>query len=135
METIEKYTKEEGGEWLFAKPNFKIENEENLHLARQTACIHKYDSLDINGTRVHSFYTFSGRRWDVYNGWNLVRTDKPKISNPTPIRSLDIFEKYRIYQDYLLLKMNEQDWHGVMDAAADLREFEARNPEVRKGQD
>lgn len=26
---------------------------------------------------------------------------------------------------YLLMKVEEADWHGVMDAAADLRELEA----------
>lgn len=48
------------------------------------------------------------------------------------MRFFNISERYIILQDYLILKVNEKDWHGVMDAAADLREFEARNPEVRK---
>lgn len=28
---------------------------------------------------------------------------------------------------YLMQKVEEQDWHGVMDAAADLREIDAQN--------
>lgn len=28
--------------------------------------------------------------------------------------------------EYLLLKVNKQDWHGVADAAMDIREIEAK---------
>jgi hypothetical protein len=27
-------------------------------------------------------------------------------------------------REYLLMKIHEEDWHGVMDAAADLREID-----------
>jgi hypothetical protein len=33
-------------------------------------------------------------------------------------------EKRKVMREYLLVKMNEEDWHGVMDAAADLREID-----------
>lgn len=31
---------------------------------------------------------------------------------------------------YLRTKVDEHDWHGVMDASADLRELEAVNPSL-----
>jgi len=37
-------------------------------------------------------------------------------------------EKWRLLVRYLRCKVEEHDWHGVMDAAADLRELEAANP-------
>jgi hypothetical protein len=43
-------------------------------------------------------------------------------------------EKYAAYRrarqqmiDYLLLKVNEEDWHGVSDAANDIRVMEAKH--------
>jgi hypothetical protein len=35
-------------------------------------------------------------------------------------------EKIELMKRYLLMKFNEGDWHGVMDAAADLRELEVK---------
>lgn len=32
---------------------------------------------------------------------------------------------------YLRMKVEQEDWHGVADAACDLRELEARYPETR----
>lgn len=32
---------------------------------------------------------------------------------------------------YLYVKAEQRDWHGVSDAANDLRELEAENPELR----
>jgi hypothetical protein len=32
-------------------------------------------------------------------------------------------EKIELMKKYLLMKFHEEDWHGVMDAAADLREL------------
>ena len=39
-------------------------------------------------------------------------------------KGLDAAEKIMI--DYLLLKVQQKDWHGVSDAANDLREMNAR---------
>lgn len=39
-------------------------------------------------------------------------------------------EKWRLLVKYLRLKVEEHDWHGVMDASADLRELEAANPSL-----
>jgi hypothetical protein len=39
-------------------------------------------------------------------------------------KGLDAAEEIMI--DYLLLKVQQKDWHGVSDAANDLREMEAR---------
>lgn len=33
-------------------------------------------------------------------------------------------ERIILYERYLQMKVEEKDWHGVMDAAADLRELE-----------
>lgn len=40
---------------------------------------------------------------------------------------LDYEQKKKIYIEYLLLKVQEEDWHGVSDAANDLRVLEAKN--------
>lgn len=34
--------------------------------------------------------------------------------------------------EYLKMKVEEADWHGVADAACDLRELEAAHPELKK---
>lgn len=39
-------------------------------------------------------------------------------------------QRYKIMVDYLQLKVVEKDWHGVCDAAMDLRELVAKYPEV-----
>lgn len=40
-------------------------------------------------------------------------------------------QRWTIYLRYLEMKIDEADWHGVMDAAADLRELEAAHPELK----
>lgn len=42
-------------------------------------------------------------------------------------------EKRRALIDYLRMKADEADWHGVSDAANDLRELEARHPYLQYG--
>jgi hypothetical protein len=42
-------------------------------------------------------------------------------------KGLDAAEEIMI--DYLLLKVQQKDWHGVSDAANDLREMNARKDE------
>lgn len=34
--------------------------------------------------------------------------------------------------DYLLVKVQQEDWHGVADAAMDIRELEAKFPGLKK---
>jgi len=41
-------------------------------------------------------------------------------------------ERYQIYQQYLLVKFHEKDWHGVCDAAMDIRELVAKHPELER---
>lgn len=41
-------------------------------------------------------------------------------------------EKREILVAYLKLKVQEGDWHGVSDAACDLRELEAKHPQTRE---
>jgi len=36
--------------------------------------------------------------------------------------------RYKTYQEYLMMKVKERDWHGVADCAMDLRELEAKFP-------
>lgn len=40
-------------------------------------------------------------------------------------------ERHAILLAYLKMKVEERDWHGVADAANDLREMEAKHPETR----
>lgn len=40
--------------------------------------------------------------------------------------------KKEILVTYMLLKVELQDWHGVADVANDIRELEARYPELKK---
>lgn len=39
---------------------------------------------------------------------------------------IDIDEAEEIMTEYLFLKIQQKDWHGVSDAANDLREMNAR---------
>lgn len=39
-------------------------------------------------------------------------------------------EQYRIMVEYCKLKLAQRDWHGVCDAANDIRELLARHPEL-----
>ena len=38
-------------------------------------------------------------------------------------RIVKLEKRYERMKDYLQLKFDEGDWHGVMDAAADIREI------------
>lgn len=40
-------------------------------------------------------------------------------------------EQHSVYVAYLLMKIEQADWHGVSDAANDLRELEASHPELK----
>lgn len=41
-------------------------------------------------------------------------------------------EKHVALVEYLRVKVDEKDWHGVSDAANDLRVLEAQHPELTK---
>lgn len=41
-------------------------------------------------------------------------------------------ERRRLLISYLKMKVDEGDWHGVSDAANDLRELEATQPRLPK---
>jgi hypothetical protein len=43
---------------------------------------------------------------------------------------LSLRERYEALVAYLRAKVLERDWHGVSDAANDLRVMEARHPEL-----
>ena len=43
--------------------------------------------------------------------------------------------KHKLIIEYMKMKLVEGDWHGVMDAAADLRELEAAYPKIFIEQD
>ena len=40
-------------------------------------------------------------------------------------------QQRKVYVDYLLMKVQQADWHGVSDAANDLRELESRFPALK----
>ena len=40
-------------------------------------------------------------------------------------------QQRKVYVDYLLMKVQQADWHGVSDAANDLRELESRFPTLK----
>jgi hypothetical protein len=42
-------------------------------------------------------------------------------------------ERYKVYRKYLLLKVAEEDWHGVADAAMDIRDLLSANPKLAAG--
>lgn len=46
------------------------------------------------------------------------------------LRRLTPQEQFDLMTEYLLLKVQVQDWHGVADAAMDLRELAARYPDL-----
>lgn len=43
-------------------------------------------------------------------------------------------ERYLIMVDYCKMKVQEKDWHGVCDAAMDIRDILAAHPEVESSQ-
>ena len=47
------------------------------------------------------------------------------MSSDEPSRGTTLRKNRRIIIDYLYILVAEEDWHGVMDAAADLREIDA----------
>lgn len=46
----------------------------------------------------------------------------------------DYATQHRVLLEYLQVMIALQDWHGVSDAANDLRELEAKNKKDHKGQ-
>lgn len=49
------------------------------------------------------------------------------------IRELDSLEtKRRRYHEYITLKLEEHDYHGIADAAMDLRDLEARVKAIKE---
>jgi hypothetical protein len=41
-------------------------------------------------------------------------------------------ERWQRYLSYLEMKVFERDWHGVADAAMDIRQLEAEHPSLRQ---
>jgi hypothetical protein len=42
------------------------------------------------------------------------------------VEKMDLLQQKKIMLEYLMLKVHQQDWHGVADAAMDLREIEVK---------
>ena len=40
-------------------------------------------------------------------------------------------ERWNVYLNYLKMKVDERDWHGVSDAANDMRDLEAAHPHLK----
>lgn len=56
-------------------------------------------------------------------------TDPQKVhplSGPAEQRSSRLRQDLALMKEYLLLCVRKEDWHGVMDASADIREIVAR---------
>lgn len=51
-----------------------------------------------------------------------------------PKSEAEYANRYALYRAYLRMKEEEEDWHGVSDAANDLRELEACLPQVLANQ-
>ena len=68
---------------------------------------------------------------DVMNNWRDVCSRVQWIDDveyrikPEPNRS-DAMTDREILIQYLLMKVRQEDWHGVSDAANDLREMDAK---------
>lgn len=52
------------------------------------------------------------------------------MANLATARRAALLAQKRGLVDYLHLKVSAEDWHGVMDAAADIREVDARLDEL-----
>lgn len=55
------------------------------------------------------------------------------IAHLTTASNIDLLsprEQLEIFERYLMMKIQQRDWHGVADAAMDIRELVARNPEL-----
>jgi hypothetical protein len=40
-------------------------------------------------------------------------------------------QRFEVFLQYLQMKIQERDWHGVADCAMDMRELEAAHPELK----
>jgi hypothetical protein len=47
-------------------------------------------------------------------------------------KSVSLDNRLKLYEAYLLMKVQERDWHGVADAAMDIRELEAQRRLLEK---
>lgn len=45
---------------------------------------------------------------------------------------MDLLEEKKILLQYIMMKIKQQDWHGVADAAMDLREIEVKIKNTKK---
>lgn len=54
-----------------------------------------------------------------------IKTVYP-IRDPIEKRSVQLQKDLHIMKDYLLMCTRKEDWHGVMDASADIREIVAK---------
>lgn len=52
-------------------------------------------------------------------------TVKP-IRDRVELRSAQLNNDMNLLKDYLLMCVRKEDWHGVMDASADIREIVAK---------
>ena len=46
-------------------------------------------------------------------------------------KKLTLLEQKEALIRYIKVKTHQQDWHGVMDAVMDIRELEAKYPELK----
>lgn len=62
---------------------------------------------------------------DCYYTYDRIRCslDNKQFNNSSRIGELE--EHKRVMTDYLFIKTAQKDWHGVQDAASDLRDIEA----------
>lgn len=65
----------------------------------------------------------------------LSCTFSEAISFGAPVAMKTPRERHKLVVDYLKMKVEEGDWHGVADAAMDLRELEAAYPKIFIEQD
>ena len=48
------------------------------------------------------------------------------IRDPVEKRSIQLKQDLQLMKDYLMMCARKEDWHGVMDASADIREIVAK---------
>ena len=86
---------------------------------------HKHADLIIewaNGAQIELYHTDTEKWVDAPTP---LWFDCEYRAKPEPNRSDEMTDRDILIQ-YLLMKVRQEDWHGVSDAANDLREMDAR---------
>lgn len=138
VELILEYTKKEGGDWYTWPESIRsVPTEIDLNRMKHSA-----GYTFLSSVKFHAFRTSYGRVWDCIKGWREANYNEAQQSTQDNVKSAQLTipiavskllspaEQYTVLKTYLQVKVQNRDWHGVCDAAMDIRELVAKYPGV-----